>query len=79
MSPRDGVTADAVDHERAARTLAEAVKAYAAAAEDAGESPSLPRDIELTATEAATAACALLAAADLEVFELGMWQVWGRR
>jgi hypothetical protein len=67
---------EALPATEAARLLAEAVKLYAQVTDAEGEAPALG---EITATEAAIAATALLQAADIEVFELGMWQVWGNR
>jgi hypothetical protein len=67
---------EAVPATDAARLLVEAVRLYAQATDAQGEAPKLG---DVTATEAAVAASALLQAADIEVFELGMWQVWGNR
>jgi hypothetical protein len=65
----------AVPAEDVQRLLGAAVKLYAARAEvDRREPPFGP--IEPSATEVAVTASALLAAARIELFELGMWQSW---
>ena len=58
------------------RLLSDAVRLYAAKVEDGARFSPLVQ--EVTATEVAVAASAMLKAAEMEVFELGMWQVWGR-
>lgn len=60
--------------------LAKAVRLYA---ERAGESeaplPAFPADAGVTATDVVVAVTAMLKAANLQVFELGMWQAWSGR
>ncbi|MGH3585096.1 MAG: hypothetical protein ACRDQ0_02135 [Pseudonocardia sp.] len=47
---------------------------------DAGTAgPVLPELHEVTATDAVRAASALLAAVNLEIFELALWETWGGR
>lgn len=58
------------------RLLAAAVRLYAAGRE-AGAEPVAAGD-NVTATDVAVATTDLLEAADIELFELGMWQAWGR-
>ena len=74
------IAEDAVDRvpdEAIQRLMAAAVKLYAAKMEDGARfSPFAAGDV--TATEVAVAATGMLKAVEMEVFELGMWQVWGR-
>jgi hypothetical protein len=67
---------DRVSGEALQSLMAAAVKLYVARLE-AG--PGLPPFAEgdVTATEVAVAATGMLKAVEMEVFELGMWQVWG--
>jgi hypothetical protein len=62
------------------RVLAAAIKAYTARVE-AGErlSPLPPAGdpLEVSATEVLVAVTDMLAACEIELFELGMWQTWG--
>jgi hypothetical protein len=53
-------------------------KAYAADIENGDSYPALP-ERGATATDVMVVASALLRAADLQVFELGMWQSWTGR
>lgn len=75
----DGLLADGaaerVPDEEARKLLAAAVKLYAAKREAGMEPASLPG---VTATDVVVTVTDLLEAADIEVFELGMWQVWGK-
>ena len=57
------------------RMLTEGVRAYAAARE-AGEAAT-PFDGEMTATEVLITVADMLEAVDVEVFELGLWNVFG--
>jgi hypothetical protein len=59
--------------------LAEAVAAYAALADDDPSAPALPEDHGLTDTDVLRCVSALLAAADVEIFELAIWQLWSQR
>jgi hypothetical protein len=63
--------------ERAAlqRLVGAAVRVYSAKAELEGGFPAVPRG-SLTATDAMIASSALLASANVQVFELGLWQSW---
>lgn len=71
-SPRvEQIPEEAVRH-----LLSEAVRLYAAKVEDGARFSPLAQ--EVTATDVAVTASAMLKAVEMEVFELGMWQVWGR-
>jgi hypothetical protein len=63
---------DAVSDDLLRTTLAAAVKVYAAKAERRGELAPFP-DGAVTATESVVAACALIRAADLNLFDVAMW------
>jgi hypothetical protein len=63
---------DAVPDDLLRKTLAAAVKVYAAKAERRGELAPFP-DGMVTATESVVAACALIRAADLNLFDVAMW------
>ena len=54
-----------------------AVLAYGRLADVGREGPLLPVTHAVTATDAARVASALLAAVNLEVFELALWETWG--
>lgn len=59
--------------------LAKAVRLYAErTTERDGALPAFPADA-VTATEVMVAVTAMLKAVNLQVFELGMWQVWTGR
>jgi hypothetical protein len=64
---------DAVPDDLLRRTLAAAVKVYAAKAERRGGELAPFPDGEVTATESVVAACALIRAADLNLFDVAMW------
>jgi len=64
---------DAVSDELLHRTLAAAVKLYAAKAERRGGALAPFPEGEVTATESVVAACALIRAADLNMFDVAMW------
>ena len=55
------------------RVLTAAVRVYAAKAEDAGREIMPFLDNAVTATETVTAACAMIRAADLNLFDVAMW------
>jgi hypothetical protein len=57
--------------------LIRAVKAAAAAIIEDPALANLHEGHDLTQTEVAIVASALLKAADVEIFELAMWQTWG--
>ena len=66
-------TPEAIPDESLQRILSAAVRLYAAKAEDrAGELPMFG-DHPVNATEAVTAICAMMRAADLNFFDLQMW------
>lgn len=64
-----------VPDEEARRLLAAAVRLYAAKREAGMEAASMPG---VTATDVVVTVTDLLEATEIELFELGMWQVWGR-
>ena len=64
---------DAVPDDLLRATLAAAVKLYAAKAERRGGALAPFADGEVTATESVVAACALIRAADLNMFDVAMW------
>lgn len=66
---------EAVPAEYVQRLLGAAVRLYAARAEAGVREPPFGA-VEPTATEVAVTASAMLAAARIELFELGMWQTW---
>ena len=55
------------------RILTAVVKAYAAQTEDAGREIPPFLDNSVTATEAVVAACAIIRAVDLNLFDVAMW------
>jgi hypothetical protein len=55
------------------RVLTAAVRVYAAKAEDIGREIAPFLDNAVTATETVTAACAMIRAADLNLFDVAMW------
>ena len=64
---------DAISDALLHKTLAAAVKVYAAKAERRGGVLAPFADGEVTATESVVAACALIRAADLNLFDVAMW------
>ena len=66
---------DAIEREELQRLIITAVRLFAAKAEAEGPFPVAPPGV-LTATEVMVAAGALLKAANVNVFELGLWQSW---
>jgi hypothetical protein len=64
---------DAVPDDLLRKTLAAAVKVYAAKAERRGGALAPFAEGEVTATESVVAACALIRAADLNMFDVAMW------
>jgi len=67
--------ADAIDREELQRLIVAIVRLFAAKAEAEGTFQAAPPGV-LTATEVMVAAGALLKAANVNVFELGLWQSW---
>ena len=64
---------DSIPDESLRRVLAAAVRAYAAKAERAEDEIPPYDDDAVTATETVVAACALVRAANLNLFDLAMW------
>ena len=64
---------DAVSDEQLRRVLTAAVKAYAAKAEAAEREIAPFTGGAVTATEVVVAACAMIRAADLNLFDVAMW------
>jgi hypothetical protein len=70
----DVLTTDAVQ-----ALMAAACRSYSALVEASGHFPPLAARSRVTSTDVMTTASGLLKAADLAVFELGMWQSWTGR
>jgi hypothetical protein len=70
-------TPDAVPDENLQRVLSAAVRLYSAKSEDRALAPFGDRPVN--ATEAVTAVCAIMRAADLNFFDLQMWYRRGER
>jgi hypothetical protein len=64
---------DAIPDDELRRVLTAAVKAYAAKAETAEGEFSPFQANAITATETAVTACAMIRAADLNLFDIAMW------
>jgi hypothetical protein len=64
---------DAISDDLLRKTLAAAVKVYAAKAERRGGALAPFAEGEVTATESVVAACAFIRAADLNMFDVAMW------
>jgi hypothetical protein len=64
---------DAIPDTALRRVLTAAVKAYAAKAEAAADEFAPFEDGQVTATETAVAACAMIRAAELNLFDIAMW------
>jgi hypothetical protein len=64
---------DAIADENLQRVLSAAVRLYAAKAEDRAHELPPFGDQPVNATEAVTAICAIMRAADLNFFDLQMW------
>jgi len=64
---------DAVPDELLQEVLAAAVKVYAAKVERRGGAVKPFEDGAITATETVVAACAMIRAADLNLFDVAMW------
>ena len=64
---------DAVSDDLLRTTLAAAVRVYAAKAERRGGALAPFNEGTVTATESVVAACALIRAADLNLFDVAMW------
>jgi hypothetical protein len=70
---------DAISDESLQRVLSAAVKLYAAKSEDRARELTPFGDQPVNATEAVTAICAIMRAADLNFFDLQMWYRRGER
>ncbi len=68
-----GGTPDAVTDANLQRVLSAAVRLYAAKAEDRAQELPPFGERPVNATEAVTAICAMMRAADLNFFDLQMW------
>ena len=64
---------DAIPDAALRRVLTAAVKAYAAKAEAPGANCAPFEAGEVTATETAVAACAMIRAAEFNLFDIAMW------
>jgi hypothetical protein len=72
-------TPDAVSDESLQRVLSAAVRLYAAKTEDRAHELAPFGDKPVNATEAVTAICAIMRAADLNFFDLQMWYRRGQK
>jgi len=70
----DVLTPDAIQ-----ALMAAACRSYSAQVEASGHFPLLPARSRVTSTDVMVTASGLLKAANLAVFELGMWQSWTGR
>lgn len=70
---------DAVSDENLQHVLSAAVRLYAAKSEEPGRMLAPFGDQPVNATEAVTAICAFMRAADLNFFDLQMWYRRGER
>ena len=69
----------AVSEEAQQKLLAALCRSYSQQVQAGGVAPAISPDTVLSATDVMITASALLKAADLQVFELGMWQSWTGR
>src|SRR6185503_5150881 len=74
-----GSTPDAVSDASLQRVISAAVRLYAAKSEDRAQELAPFGDRPVNATEAVTAICAIMRAADLNFFDLQMWYRRGQR
>ena len=72
-------TPEAVSDESLQRVLSAAVRLYAAKSEDRAQELAPFGDKPVNATEAVTAICAIMRAADLNFFDLQMWYRRGQK
>ena len=70
---------EAVSDESLQRVLSAAVRLYAAKSEDRAQELAPFGDKPVNATEAVTAICAIMRAADLNFFDLQMWYRRGQK
>ena len=78
-SPTDTTVAERASDAEIQTLLALAVRRYAERAEQGDAPAAFAPDARLTATEVMVTVTAMLKAANLQVFELGMWQAWSGR
>lgn len=69
----------AVSEEAQQKLLAALCRSYSQQVQAGGAAPAIAPDTVLSATDVMITASGLLKAADLQVFELGMWQSWTGR
>jgi hypothetical protein len=69
----------AVSHEAQQKLLAALCKSYSQQIQAGDQSPAITAASGVNATDVMITASSLLKAADLQVFELGMWQSWTGR
>ena len=69
----------AVSEEAQQKLLAALCRSYSQQVQAGGVAPAIAPDTVLSATDVMITASGLLKAADLQVFELGMWQSWTGR
>jgi len=69
----------AVSKQAQQKLLAALCKSYSQQVQTEGPSPAVTATSGLSATDVMITASSLLKAADLQVFELGMWQSWTGR
>jgi len=72
-------TPEAVSDQSLQRVLSAAVRLYAAKTEDRPQELAPFGDMPVNATEAVTAICAIMRAADLNFFDLQMWYRRGQK
>ena len=72
-------TPEVVSDESLQRVLSAAVRLYAAKSEDRAQELAPFGDRPVNATEAVTAICAIMRAADLNFFDLQMWYRRGQK
>ena len=75
----DPALADELDGDELRRLLAAAVRTFVRRVETGGAGRPFPAALELqpTATDLMVVVTEFLAACQIELFELGMWQSWG--
>ena len=69
----------AVSHEAQQKLLAALCRSYSQQIQAGDQSPAITAKSGVNATDVMITASGLLKAADLQVFELGMWQSWTGR
>lgn len=74
----EGAT-DNVPDQAVQQLMTTAVKLYASKREAGAQFSPFVGDDSVTTTEVLTTVTKMLSAVDVELFELGMWQLWGNR